>query len=356
VHSLTLEALGFSEHFRTCFDHDYEPLGLRPSRVSTQHRGAYVLRDGAGEVWAQLGTGLRCAAGGPADLPAVGDWVAYAPAQGGGRALVHGVLPRRSAFVRRAAGERGDEQVVAANVDVLLLVFPLDRDLRVRLMERYLALAWESGAEPVIVLSKDDLCDDPRPFVLAIEAVSFGAPVHIVSSRTGSGLEALAAHLGPGRTAAAVGSSGVGKSTLINRLRGDDSLPTAGLRADGHGRHTTSRRELLALPGGGWIVDTPGMRELGMAGGSEGMDAAFNDLEAIAARCRFRDCRHEREPGCAVRRSIAAGELPRERLESYRKLAREHEWMERRRDGRARAEERKRLAAMNRALRARSRR
>jgi ribosome biogenesis GTPase / thiamine phosphate phosphatase len=346
---LTIEQLGWAPDHAEAF-HEHATAGLAAGRVAIEHRGAYVLR-GDDEVWAELSGRFRRAAITPEDMPAVGDWVAYEPAPASSRARIHALLPRRSAVVRRAAGEQQVEQVVAANVDVLFVVSSLDRDLNPARLERYMTLAWESGADPVIVLTKADLCDEIEESLRLVETVAFGVPVHVTSAVTGEGIARVGSHLAQGRTGACVGSSGVGKSTLVNVLCGDERLATGAVRGDGRGRHTTSHRELIVLPGGGCLIDTPGMRELQLWDAAEGLERAFADVEGLAAECRFGDCVHETEPGCAVREAISAGHLPAERLESYRKLLRELEFQERRGDKRARAAERRRWAAVSKAMR-----
>jgi ribosome biogenesis GTPase / thiamine phosphate phosphatase len=349
---LTIEQLGWAPAIAEAFA-EHAAAGLAPARVAIEHRGAYVLR-GDDEVWGELSGRLRRAASGTLERPAVGDWVAYRPQPGAGRAQIEAVLPRRSAFVRRAAGEQDVEQVVAANVDVLFVVSSLDQDLNPARIERYLTLAWESGADPVIVLTKADLCEDREAAVGLVEAVAFGVPVHVTSTTTAEGFAPVAAHLSAGRTGACVGSSGVGKSTLINVLAGEERLATAAVRGDGKGRHTTTHRELIVLPGGGCVIDTPGMRELQLWDAAEGLERAFADVEELAADCRFGDCAHETEPGCAVLAAIDAGELPAERLASYHKLLRELRFQELRGDKRAQAAERRRWAALGKAMRTES--
>ena len=298
---------------------------------------------------------MRHHAASPLDLPAVGDWVAYRPGAQSDGAVVEAVLPRRTAFVRKTAGFEAVEQVVAANVDVVFCVTSLVDDLNPRRLERYLTLAWESGAEPVVVLTKADLCENVEAAVAQVSAAStFGVPVHVVSAVTGEGIDELSAHLAGGRTATLVGSSGVGKSTLVNRLAGSERLATAAVRADGRGRHTTTHRELVVLAAGGCLIDTPGMRELVLWDAEEGLDRAFEDVDDLARECRFSDCEHRTEPGCAVRAAIATGALDAARLESFRHLQRELRYLEIRHDARARSEERKRWQATSKEARASS--
>ncbi len=324
--------------------------GLEPARVAVEHRDAYLLYTARGERWAELAGRLRHAAGSRDDLPAVGDWVAATPTD---PALVQAVLPRRTKFSRTAATDHGQtvEQIVAANVDVVFLTAGLDGDLNARRLERYLTLGWESGAEPVVVLTKTDLCDDVAAAVLEVEAVAVGVPVHPVSSVTGEGVEPLRRYFVEGRTVAALGSSGVGKSSLVNRLAGDELMAVGELRADGRGRHTTTTRELLLLPGGGLFLDTPGMRELRLWESDSGLEATFEDVAAAAARCRFSDCAHETEPDCAVREAIADGSLTADRLASWRKLQNELRHLAVKQDVRLQAEARKERRRFARSMR-----
>jgi ribosome biogenesis GTPase len=347
-----LAALGWSPSRAEEFV-PHAAAGCVPARVGAQHRGAYVVYGEGGERPAEVAGQLRHASHGPADLPAVGDWVAVRDTQDAAAATIHAVLPRRTVFSRKAAGE-AVEQVVAANVDVVFLVGAFGADLNLRRLERYLAAAWESGAEPVIVLNKSDLAEDRGSATAEVEAIAFGVPVHVVSAADGSGLDGLARLLAGDRTAALLGSSGVGKSSLVNRLLGSERQDVADLRADGRGRHTTRHRELIPLPGGGLLLDTPGMRELGLWEAADGIDQTFADVAGLAAECRFSDCAHEGEPGCAVLAAVEDGSLPAERLESYRKLVRELRHLEVKGDPRALAEARKQRRRFARSLRRRT--
>ena len=345
-----LEALGWSAEFDEAFA-PYAGDGLVPARVAVQHRGAYVVYTETDDLPAEPSGRLRHEAeeGG---LPVAGDWVVVRPHEDGSGAVIHTVLPRRTAVSRKAAWLATEEQVLGANIDVVFLVAGLDGDLNLRRLERYLATVWNSGAEPVIVLSKSDLCDDLEGALLAVAGVAIGVPVHVVSGLTGEGVDGLRSYVAGNRTVALLGSSGVGKSTLINCLRGEEVQAVGVVRkGDGRGRHTTTSRELVRLPGGGLLLDTPGMRELQLWDVGEGFDATFSDVEALIGQCRFNDCRHEREPGCAVRRALADGSLDRDRYASYRKLQRELHALAVRQDKRLQAEARKQRRRQGRARR-----
>jgi ribosome biogenesis GTPase len=351
---VSLEDLGWSPALAAAFQ-PYAETGLQAGRVAVEHRGALVLNNGTEEIWADVPGRLRHRAASSAELPAVGDWVAFVRNAQAERATIEAVLPRRTAFLRKVAGFESVEQVVAANVDVVFVVTSLVDDLNARRLERYLTVAWESGAEPVVVLTKADLCGDVEAALVQLGGVTFGVPAHVVSAVTGEGMDELSAHLAGGRTATLVGSSGVGKSTLVNRLCGTERLATGRLRPDGRGRHTTTHRELVVLDTGGCLIDTPGMRELVLWDAEDGLGQAFDDVEELAGQCRFTDCEHGTEPGCAVQAAVAAGTLDSARLESFRHLQRELRYLEIRHDARARSEERKRWRAMTRAQRLRSR-
>lgn len=349
-----LASLGWDADFAREFV-PHQAQGRVPARVVAEHRGRYVVDDGDGERPATLAGRLRYHVRAREHLPAVGDWTALG-AGDDGAAAVHAVLARRGAFLRKAAGEATEAQVLAANVDVALIATALPADLSERRIERYLALAWESGAVPVVVLTKADLAEDVDAAVRAVRGVAPGVDVVAVSSVSGAGVDALGRWLRPGRTAVLLGSSGVGKSTLANRLANGEVLRTGAVREDGKGRHTTTHRQLVKLAGGALLIDTPGMRELQLWTADAGLDAAFADVEALAARCRFGDCGHDAEPGCAVRVAAESGVLDPKRLESWHRLRRELAWLATRQDEAAAAQEKARVRAIHREQRAHHRR
>jgi ribosome biogenesis GTPase len=333
---MNIEELGWREPFISSFNELGIP-GTVPGRVVWQGAFDYRVQGEFGEAPAELTGKLK-----GDQLPAVGDWVAFSPAEGGEPGVIQALLPRRSSFSRNAPGKAVQEQVAAANIDQVFVVCGLDRDYNLRRIERYITLVYGSAASPVVVLTKADLGADPEGSILEVEAIAPGVPVHAVSSVTGLGMDQLKQRLLPGHTTAFLGSSGAGKSTLINRILGREKMAVASVRdRTGKGRHTTTHRELFLLPQGGAVIDTPGMREIKVWGDGEGLSDAFPEIEELSARCRFRDCRHESEVGCAVKAAVKSGDLPKERLESYLKLKGEFESLERRQGPQARILERK---------------
>ena len=335
---MSLEEYGwngyFADVFATC-----SGSGLEPARIIFEDNVGYRAHAEFGEVSARISGRLRHESQSREELPAVGDWVAIRVSDRDRDrwATIHAVLPRRSRFVRKVAGARTEQQIVGANIDTVLLVTALNSDFTLRRIERYLLLAQESGAEPVIVLSKADLCENVARMMDEVSPAVRGVPVHSISVLEEGGVNSIRPYFRPGETVALLGSSGVGKSTLINHLLGFDRQKTAEIReSDGRGKHATRNRELILLPQGGLVLDTPGMRELQLWEGAEGLRETFEDVEAIALTCRFSNCGHESEPGCAIREAVAAGILDRARLDSYVKLQKEISSFEIRHDALAR--------------------
>lgn len=331
---------------------DASRTDLQAGRVVIEFNHNFRVATEAGEIDAVLAGRVKHHATSRAELPAVGDWVIVRKRVDEDRGAIVAVLDRRSRFSRRMAGQVTDEQVVAANVDVVFVVMALDQDFSPRRLERYLLMARESGASPVVLLTKPDLAGDLPAQLAEAVAVAGDAPVHVLSPRQNQGLDQVTQHLVAGRTGALLGSSGVGKSTIINRLVGTDVQKTREVRAeDSKGRHTTTHRELVRLPAGGLLIDTPGMRELQLWDAGEGIRGSFEDVESLASGCRFADCRHQDEPRCAVKEAVAAGDLPASRLESYRQLQAELAFLARQQDERAQIDEKRRGRIGAKALR-----
>jgi ribosome biogenesis GTPase / thiamine phosphate phosphatase len=344
-----LHELGWSSFFQQHVKPDDSRL---PARIIEEQRSSYRVACEAGELAADLAGNLRHAAVDRSALPAIGDWVLIEARQQEHRATIREVLPRKSKFSRKAAGQETVEQIVAANIDTVFLVTSLNADLNLRRIERYLTTVWDSGAQPVILLNKSDVCDDPLTAVEAVSDVAIGVPVHVVSSITGNGVDQIRAYLQPGQTVALLGSSGVGKSTLTNRLLGNDVQKVREIREDdAHGRHTTTARRLFVLPDGGMLIDTPGMRELQLWDTGDGLSRTFDDIELLAGDCRFRDCSHTSEPGCAVQSALDSQKLSAERFESYLKLRRELNYLVRKQDVFARIEENRRWKQIHKRVR-----
>ncbi len=321
------------------------------ARLISQQRKFWRIAGDFCECWAETSGKLRLAADQGADWPAVGDWVVAELHGEGTTAVIQAVLPRRSKFVRKSPGKKMEEQVIAANADTALLVSALDGDFNPRRVERYLAQCWESGAKPVIVLNKADACEDARGKAAEMERVALGTSVCVVSAKTGDGFSELEEFLKAGQTLVLLGSSGVGKSTIANRLLGQtvqEVQPV--LENDSRGRHTTTARELFVLPGGALLMDTPGLREMQLWDAEDGVAQVFADIDALAGECRFGDCRHEREPGCAVEAALDAGTLDPARLENRRKLMREQEFLRRKVDPEAKHDWKNRVKSLHREV------
>lgn len=302
--------------------------GFTLARVLSQEKNMYRLLTDEGECFARVSGKFRYRAVNTSDFPAVGDFVMADHICEDSPGVIHVLLPRKSVFIRKAAGTGQTEQVVAANIDTVFICMALNNDFNIRRMERYLSIAWESGAVPVVVLTKSDLCEELEQKRLAVEAAAIGVDILETSAFEKNGIDKIQKYLQEGNTVAFIGSSGVGKSTLINCLLGDERLAVGGLRDDDKGRHTTTHRELLFLPDGAVVIDTPGMREIGMWDSEEGIDRTFADIEELAHHCRFRDCTHTSEPGCEVRKALEYGSLSKERFMSYKKLKTENAYFE----------------------------
>jgi ribosome biogenesis GTPase len=313
------------------FENQFEPFrsgGLVPLRIAREDRRQYLALGEGGEWTCGVSGKFRHEAGGKGDLPAVGDWVSASTLPAEKKAVIRGVLPRKSVFRRKAAGSHTAEQVVAANMDFVFIVSGLDLDFNPRRIERYLSLAWESGAMPVVLLNKADLCEDSESRKIEVESIAPGVDVHTVSASRKTGLEILSRYIQEGKTAAFLGSSGVGKSTLINAILGYERLKVNEVSGwKNRGRHTTTYRELILLPEGGMVIDTPGMRELQVWGGEENLKQTFEDIEELAEACRFRDCSHVSEPGCAVQEAVKNGLLGQDRLAGFLKLKKEYQYL-----------------------------
>jgi ribosome biogenesis GTPase len=340
-HRAELDELGWNDRFASAFD-DLDDKDLQPGRLAADYSTQFLVQLADAAPLATLSSALR-----GARQVAVGDWVGVR--QTTQATEIRAVLPRQSAISREAPGAQTAQQIIAANVDLVLITTSADTDFNLRRIERLLTVAYQSGAAPVIVLTKVDL-NDPDPFEAELETIATGVPVVAVSGRTGAGIEAVRAHLPRGKTAVLVGSSGVGKSTLINRLIGEEVLRTADVHKSGQGRHTTSHRQLLKIPGGGLIIDTPGLREIQLWAGAEALAEVFLDIEELALRCKFTDCRHETEPGCAVIAALDGGDLDSDRFASYRKLQRELRAIEVKADVRLQIEERRKWKVIHKSV------
>ncbi len=336
---MNLTKLGWNHFFQQQLTP--EELGYRPARVFRQDTNQYHLLSEQGKLIGVLPGKFRREALSKADLPTVGDWVVVSPIEGDepGRVQIEKLLDRKSKFSRKEAGEVHDEQVVASNIDTVFIVSALDKDFNLHRIERYLLLSWTSGALPVLILNKSDVCKNIDKKVEDLQVIAMGSPIHVMSAKDNSGLDSLRQYVTPGSTCAFLGSSGVGKSTIINELLGFEKFDTGAVRSDdSKGRHTTTFREMVEASSGGMIIDTPGMREIQLWADGVYLSHSFQDIESLAASCKFSDCKHNTEPGCSIIKAIEIGDLEPERLERYFKLAKELAHFENQQNAASRAE------------------
>jgi ribosome biogenesis GTPase / thiamine phosphate phosphatase len=349
---MNLERLGWSDrhaHSFVAYCQQKPTQDFTVGRVAAEHRHTYLLYTEQGEQTAEVSGKFRHQIAGIQDYPAVGDWVIIQDS------IIAAVLPRFSQFSRKAVGGSTAEQMIATNVDTVFLVSGLDGDFNPRRIERYLLLVWDSGATPVIVLNKADLCADLDQYLAQIEAIALGVPILVLSAENQQGMELITPYLKPGHTLALLGSSGVGKSTIVNQLKGEAVQAVQAVRqGDDRGKHTTTHRQLIPLPSGALIIDTPGMRELQPWVSSESLSGTFTDITDLEQHCRFRNCQHQQEPGCAIQQAIANRELDPKRLLNYQKLQREMEHLDRKPDKRANLAEKERWKKIHKAMKVRS--
>lgn len=349
---MNLDLLGWSEDLALSFA-PFAAQQLQVGRVARQHKQIYTLYTEAGELAAKISGKFRYQVQSSEDLPCVGDWVVIS-APTDQTATIQHLLPRRTLFSRKVAGDTTDVQLIAANLDSVFLVCGLDHDFNLRRIERYLVMIWESGARPIIVLNKVDIGEQLEQRLLDLEAIAVGIPIIQISALRDQGLDELTPWLQPGQTVALLGSSGVGKSTLTNQLMGEPIQAVQAVRADdSHGRHTTTSRQLMCLPSGAVLIDTPGLRELQLWTTQTGVSTAFNEIEALARHCRFRDCQHQQEPGCAVQAALANGQLEVQRLHSYLKLRKEEAYLHRKQNQKAQINTKARWKKITKSMRQR---
>jgi ribosome biogenesis GTPase len=347
---INLKALGWNDFFQKEFESVLEP-GLTVGRIAIENKQQYLIYTQQGELRGEVSGKLLYEAMSSADLPKVGDWVVISAMEAEGKAIIHSILPRKSKFSRKVVGKKTDEQITAANIDIVFIVQGLDSNFNLRRLERYLVMAYESGARLVIILNKTDLCGDYETKIAKVEQIAFDVPILGMSAKTGYGIEKMREFIKEGLTFAFIGSSGVGKSTIINKLLGQEILKIREVRQkDSKGRHTTAKREMIVLPQGGVLIDTPGMREMQLWSASEGLRGTFADIEELAEKCRFSDCSHTQEKGCAVLAAVGAGEISEERYNSYMKLQRELKRLEIKQNKRSYLEEKRRVKKFHREI------
>ncbi len=351
---MNLIKLGWNPLLNQYFQ-EFRKQGLFPARIAKEHKLLYLVYSEQGELRAEISGKFRHRTLSRSSFPKVGDWVVVTVRPEEGKATIHALLPRKNSFSRKVAGENTEEQIVAANIDTVFLVSGLDGDFNLQRIERYLTLTWDSGISPVILLNKTDICFEVEACIEKVESIAFGVPIHPISAKKNEGLHILRQYLDKGKTVVLLGSSGVGKSTIINSLLGLECQSVRSVReTDSHGRHTTSDRELILLPSGGMIIDNPGMRELQVWGEGEGLQTTFRDIDKLTLRCRFRDCSHQSEPGCAVQGALEEGTLESKRFQSYLKLKKELRYLATRKDKKSRLAEKekwKKLSQWSRKMR-----
>ena len=327
---MNLNNLGWNAFFKKHLK-EFDIQGLNVGRICNENKNSYRLFSEYGELIGIISGKIRNNKNNSENFPAVGDWVIFEKVQNENKAVIQYILPRKSKFSRKIAGHTTQEQIIAANIDIIFIVSSLNYDFNLRRIERYLAMVWSSGANPVIILTKSDLCPDFEDILYQIESIAFGTRIHVISNVLNQGIDILRQYLSIGSTVALIGSSGVGKSTLINKLMGEDLLITGDLRKNiDKGRHITTNRQLYILPDGGLVIDTPGMRELQLWDADEGLNQSFNDIEILAKKCRYSNCKHDQEHGCAIKEAISQGLLDKNRIQSYLKMKSELDYLSKR--------------------------
>lgn len=352
---INLNEYGWNKTHEANWEEMNEVLKMKksvPGRVTLEHKRMYRVITAEGEWLSVCSGAMKHDAQDRRDFPAVGDWVAVEKMPGEERGIIHAILPRTSLFSRKAAGSTIGEQIIATNIDIAFLVTSMNKDFNARRLERYLVAAYESGANPVVVLTKKDISDNPSYYIDEAQNIALGADIFAVSNVTREGISELKSLLKEGKTAALLGSSGVGKSSLTNAICGDETMTIQDIREDdAKGRHTTTHRELIKISTGGVLIDTPGMREFQLWDNNESLDSGFKDIEAFAATCKFNDCQHNNEPGCAVQEALATGDLPEDRYASYLKLQKELAFLERKMDRASKSEERNKWKKITKSMR-----